>query len=230
MFNKVDYNQLSLVGSLVLKGEVWRIFSFMFLPVSMGNPLFVFIAWYFYYLIGNSLENYWGSAKFSLYVFLGWGFLVISSLILRNVPVDNYYIFLTMFFAIAHLYPDMQIYIMFIIPVKIKWMALLGGGLQLLGFVNSIIHGAPLTGVVILFSMGNYLIFFGKDLYHFIVRNKKKKKFKSKTTKKEVFHQCYYCGNNDKSHKDIDFRYIEDGEDYVCICTECLEKKYHEDK
>ena len=61
---------LSLNVSEILHGQIWRIVTFLIQPPS-DNAIFLLIALYFYYMIGNALEQTWGSFRFNLYFFTG---------------------------------------------------------------------------------------------------------------------------------------------------------------
>ena len=60
-FNPSAYNLLGLDIDKVLRGQVWRLVTFLIPYVTMGEIFFGFIKAYVFYLIGNSLENAWGS-------------------------------------------------------------------------------------------------------------------------------------------------------------------------
>ena len=53
-------------AELVLQGELWRLVTWMFLPTN-GSLFWIFISLSFYYFIGTSIEEYWGTAKFTLF-------------------------------------------------------------------------------------------------------------------------------------------------------------------
>ena len=73
----------------------------------------------------------------------------------------TYYLNLSLFFAFAMLYPEMRLLLFFIIPVKVKWLALFSGVLCLFGFV----FGTWADRLSVLFSLLNFLIFFGGDFW-----------------------------------------------------------------
>ena len=55
---------------LILRGQIWRLVTFIFLPPSSNN-LFMLLAIYFYYFIGRDLEYHWGSFRFNVYYLCG---------------------------------------------------------------------------------------------------------------------------------------------------------------
>lgn len=125
------YQYLSLNAAAILHGQVWRIVTFIIQPPST-SVIFVIFALYLYYMIGMQLERAWGAFRFNLYFFSGVLFHVIAALaayLLTGVslPLDTWYLNMSLFFAFAALYPDMQFLLFFFIPVKVKWLAFLDG-------------------------------------------------------------------------------------------------------
>jgi membrane associated rhomboid family serine protease len=145
--------------ALVLKGQIWRIITFVFVPPGSGI-FFTLIALYFYYFIGTSLERTWGSFKFNIYYLLGIILTVIASLV-SQVPVTGTFLNLSLFFAFAMLYPNMEILLFFILPVKIKYLAYANAVL----YLYEIIIGSNSIRIAIVGSLLNFFLFFGKDFY-----------------------------------------------------------------
>ncbi len=143
--------------ALIAQGQVWRIFTFIFLP-PQSSLLFIVFALYFYYFIGNALENEWGSFRFTLYYLLGVVGTIIAGLLTGGAT--NSYLNLSLFFAFAALYPNMQVLLFFFIPIKIKWLAYLDAAL----FAYQFLLGTWQTRAAILASLLNFLIFFGPSV------------------------------------------------------------------
>ena len=75
---------------------------------------------------------------------------------------SNGMLIVSLFFAFARFYPEEVIYILFILPMKIKWMAWIMGAFLLLGFVvNGMSYRMALVA-----AFANYLIFFGPEIIH----------------------------------------------------------------
>ena len=143
--------------ALIAQGQVWRIFTFIFLPPE-SSLLFIVFALYFYYFIGNALENEWGSFRFTLYYLLGVVGTIIAGLLTGGAT--NSYLNLSLFFAFAALYPNMQVLLFFFIPIKIKWLAYLDAAL----FAYQFLLGTWQTRAAILAYLLNFLIFFGPSV------------------------------------------------------------------
>lgn len=158
---------ISFSRSKILQGQVWRVVSFLFEPQTL-SPLFMLINLYFYYIIGTSLEKYWGSVKFTRYFFSGAALLIAGGFIVGYV--DAYYLYLSLFISYAILAPNEQFLFFGIIPIKAKYLAALDGVFMTYSFI----FGFPSERVSIGASVILILLFFGKNI---ISRIKAKKRF-----------------------------------------------------
>jgi hypothetical protein len=196
-----------LVPELVLAGQWWRLITFLFIP-PLTNPIFAFFAWYLFYLMGNALEGHWGAFRYNLFLLTGYIVTVAVTFLFPFSAATNIFIGGSVFLAFAYLYPDFQLYIFFILPVKIKWLALL----TWIGYVYEILVGSWHTRLLVLASISNFLLFFGRDIaWRMKTGNRtmvaQARKF---TGKKEPFHRCATCGKTDISHPQMEFRYCSD--------------------
>lgn len=128
-FNGLYDAYFSLDFAMIFKGQVWRLFTFILQPPS-NSIIFVVFVLYFYYLIGSVLERIWGSFRFNVYFFTGVILNILASLIIYLIwglsfKLSTNYINLALFMAFAMEQPDMEVLLFFIIPIKIKWMAIL---------------------------------------------------------------------------------------------------------
>lgn len=152
-------NYLAFYPPLFLQGEVWRIITFIFIPPSSGL-LGIFVL-YFYYMIGSSLEGEWGTAKFNLYYLFGMIFTIIASFI-SNSWATPIYLNLSLFLAFAQFYPDFQVLLFFIIPVKIKYLAYLNWAF----FGYTIIFQPINMKVFAIVSLLNFFLFFSRGFFN----------------------------------------------------------------
>jgi hypothetical protein len=150
------YSALVFNRSAIFSGQLWRIITFVFLPPNR-SPLFIIFALYFYYLIGTSLEREWGALKFNIYYLLGIIGTIVAGLITGFA--DNYYLNMSLFFAFAMFYPEFQVLLFFIFPIKIKWLAWLDAVL----FLYMFIVGDWATRASIIAALINFFVFFGSD-------------------------------------------------------------------
>lgn len=218
--------QLMLIPQLVFQGEIWRVFTFLMIPPT-NSIIFIIFALYFYYMIGQTLEHEWGSFKFNVYYFIGVLVMIASSLIF-GVISDVSFLNLTLFLAFATLYPNYEIRIYFILPVKVKYLAYISAGLYVfLFFTNGFA-----TKVSILAGLSNYLLFFGKDLVsgrkRQIVNSSRKAHYnKSLKGDKPYKNKCSVCGRTDVDFPDLEFRYCSKCEGHFEYCLEHLASHEH---
>lgn len=152
---------MSLTRAGLFSGQVWRLVTFLLVPPSL-SPLWVLFSLYFYYFIGGALENAWGSFMFNAYYFIGALGAVIAALL--SGYGTNYYLNMSLFFAFAILYPNFEFLLFFVLPIKVKWLALLDAAL----FVWDLIIGPWSNRAAIIASFINLIIFFGGTLLKMI--------------------------------------------------------------
>lgn len=155
----------------ISRGEIWRLITFIFIPPN-ASMLFILFSLYFYWLIGNALQNYWGSFKFNLFYLCGMVGTMLSGLITGYAT--NSYLNLSLFFAFALLYPDFQMMLFFILPIKIKYLALLNATFFVLSFFQVTWAGK----LALLVSLLNLALFFWKDLVNRIHQWRRRRAFK----------------------------------------------------
>ena len=111
----------------VLQGELWRVVTYVLIPTSDGFLLMLSL--FFYYWLGESLERLWGSAKFTFYYVSGVLLTALASLLAYfidglSMPIFGaFYVNTALFMAYALTYPETMVRVMFILPVKMKWLA-----------------------------------------------------------------------------------------------------------
>ena len=143
----------------VLQGEVWRLLTYIFIPPSQ-SPIWIIFLLYFYYLVGTGLEQAWGAFRFNLYYVLGLAGTTLAAFI-TGAGYTGAYLNLSLFLAFAHLYPDFEIMLFLILPVKIKYLAWLNWALM--GF-TLIFYALPYK-IAAVAAVVNFFIFFGPDIY-----------------------------------------------------------------
>ena len=226
-FNPSLLSLLTLEPALILRGQIWRIITWVIYPPSMSNVLwFVIAIVFFYYPIGTSLERTWGSFRYTLYIFSGILFSVIGAFILYFITgaygigslFNTYYISLSVFLAYALSYPDMQILLWFVIPIKMKWMAIVYGVMVLYDMITYLRMGLWVYVVPIIASLLNFVLFF------FSTRNMqrynpkevhRRREFKKAVAQSRVNpatggitkHKCAICGRTEKDDPNLEFRF-----------------------
>lgn len=149
--------KLMLFTRNVKRGEVWRLVTFLIVP-PISQPLSALLTMYFYYFIATTLETRWGARRFLIYYVIGALGAIIAALITSRG--DNMYLYMSMFFAYAIMNPEQELLLFFMLPVKIKWLAMFNA---LFFFYGFLISGWP-SRVAIIFSLLNLFLFFGGDI------------------------------------------------------------------
>lgn len=166
----------SFDAQLILQGQVWRLLTFLVIP-PLSSPLYTLLFLYFYYFLGTSLEAKWGVRRFFLYYVLGALGAILGGFITGHST--NTYLNMSLFFAFALIFPDYELLLFFILPLKIKWIAALNAFFFLFSFISY-----PLSDkIAILLSLANLFLFFGGDIYNklrqSIYQYKRRKQFRS---------------------------------------------------
>lgn len=221
------YNKLLLIPDLVMQGEVWRLFTFVFIP-PMVTPFWIIFTLYFYYLAGKGLEQAWGSFKFNIYYLFGVLATIAISFITKGAA-NSAYINLSLFLAFARIYPDYEILLFFVLPIKVKYMAYLNWIYIIYALVTASNWNIRLIAIA---PVINFLIFFGKELIQqWFFRSKalnNKARFVSKTiNKSSSIHKCTVCGITEKDDPDMEFRYCSKCNGHYEYCSEHLSDHEH---
>lgn len=231
------YQYLMLDPFLVLKGQVWRLVTWILIPPDSSNIFFVLITLYLYYSLGGLLERIWGTYKYNVYLFSGLLFTILGAFVLCGYSVlmgaqptmytglyllnngsavyfgqfSTYYINMSIFLACAASIPDVQVLLMLLFPIKVKWLGIVYGIILL---VNCI-QGGIATWIVVIFSLLNFLVFFlrSKGKMHLSVGQiRRQQEFHQKMrsagqTKGITRHKCAVCGRTELDGDDLEFRF-----------------------
>ena len=225
---------LSLNVNMILRGQIWRLVTWVLSPPGSSNLFFFILSIvFFYYPIGKSLEKTIGDFRYTCYMLNGVLLTIIGAFIahfLSSGAVDiyasyiftTYYISLSVFLAFAVLFPDMQLLLWFVIPIKMKWMAivyLVIMGYQVLQYVRYGSIGWYFS-IPILASLLNFGIFYltGKDLSRYRPKEMQRRREFHKAMRPEghmrpggngtiTKHKCAICGRTEKDSPDLEFRF-----------------------
>lgn len=211
----------------IMHGQIWRIVSWILIPPSSSNIIFVLIMLSFYYYLGTALERTWGAFRYNVYILGGMLCTVIGAFILYFISGPNemfslingmsfstYYINLSIFLAFAMNYPDMEVLFMMIIPIKIKYLALL----DVAYLLYDLIRGGWGTRTVIIASLLNFIIYFLMTRNYRRISPQeihRKQQFKKavhpQMTPGGTRHKCAVCGRTEKDGEHLEF----------CYCSKC---------
>lgn len=155
----------------VLRGQIWRLFSFIIIPPAT-SLLFIIFSLYFYWLLGSALENEWGSFKFNVFYLCGIVSTIVAGLITGYAT--NFYINMSLFLAFAILNPNFQLMMFFIIPVKVKYLAYIDAAF----FLYMLVINNWAGRIVLLISVLNLILFFWQDGVNLIKQANRRAKWK----------------------------------------------------
>jgi hypothetical protein len=215
---------LTLNPDLVMKGEVWRLFTYIFIPIIGGLfPDWLGAAFYILYFIwiGTGLEEAIGAFRTTLFYLLGMVGTTIAAF-LTGGNTSAFLLNTSLLFAFARFYGDNTIYLFLVLPLKVKWMAWFTGALVLLGFL---VGTWSYRGAVIA-ALSNFLLFFGREIAHEAkhrqeVSGRRRRFEEAAQSADESMHRCTVCGRTELVAPDLEFRVARDGEEY---CLEHLPK------
>ncbi len=217
------YNQIALTRADVLGGEWWRLFTFLLVPPPT-NLIFTLFFWYLFFLMGSTLESQWGEFRYNAFLFVGWIATAAATMLTPGGVASNLFLQGSVFLAFARLYPDFQIMLFLIVPIKVKWLALfawVGYALQLLG-------GDWSTRAMVIASVLNYLLFFGGEHLRDLKQDARRKSYQVKVKAAgKLRHQCQVCGRNSEDEPQLTFRYCSKCAGGRCYCPEHLQDHEH---
>jgi hypothetical protein len=237
----IQLERVTLDPAKVVQGEVWRLVTFLFTPPNM-RPIWVIFYFALFYLFGTTLEQQWGVFKFNLFLLIGYlanvaaafaAALIVGQqlgidgdmLSLASISASNGFLYSSLFLAFARLYPDFTLNLFFILPIRIKWLALL----QWLGYGYMLVRGGWMARLLILATVLNYLLFFGREHWRELRGGHRRRSFQAKATKSvaAAVHRCTVCGlSSDESPKTL-FRYCSKCSGQRCYCPEHIRNHEH---
>ena len=212
--NPAIFDNAALIPRRVLEGEYYRVLSFVIMPpnsVGALSAVWAFFYWYLLYLFGSTLENHWGAFRYNVFLLVGFIATVAAAFLQPGsvVPVSNGFLYGTIFLAFARLNPDFELMLFFVLPVKVKWLALVAWIGYGLSFTAGVLGRDWLLCATILASVLNYLLFFGRDIGGKVkfVQRQAVRKAREVVVAAEPFHRCEACGATERSHPGMEFRY-----------------------
>ena len=201
---------LALIPEKVLQGEVWRLVTYIFIPQT-SSAFWVLFLLLFMWFLATSLEEYWGALKLNTFYLVGMIGCTIAAFFFGGGS-SNTFLNLSLFFAFATIAPNYEIFLFFILRVRVKYIAWVLAGMLALQFAL-----LPLPAkMAMTASLANYLLFFLPGF----LRDAKTRRtdaarlHKFRKNEAATLHRCRICGRTEVSDPELDFRVAGDGEEY----------------
>ena len=227
-----NLERIALLPTAVLAGEAWRLVTFLFLPPGGGTGalaiVFIAFAWYVFFLMGTALEHHWGTYRYNAFIGLGWLLTAAVSFLTPGAYASNLFLAGSVFLAFAHLNPDFELLLFFILPVRIKWIALV----QWLYYAFVLVVGSWSDRLMVLAATGNYLVFFSGDLVARMRVGPRRMAHQARADDARpeegvARHRCRVCGKTELTHPQVDFRYCSKCVGNQCYCGEHIFNHEH---
>lgn len=243
------YSLMGMNPALIFRGQVWRLVTWV-VTVPQSPSLFLAFMFFFYFWIGQTLEHIWGTFRYNVFIFMGLILMTIGPIMIYlvtglingfdnaiNLSATTYYLNLTSFLAFATIFPNQQVYFMFFIPVKMKWLAvfdvvLLGWAIvqNILLMIAMPLYKTQCISVIvsILLSVANFIVYF------FATRNykridpreiKRKRKYHKQVKAaraKSNRHYCAICGRTEETNPELEFRFCSKCKGNLEYCSDHL--------
>ena len=226
--NKAAFELLYLDPHLIMRGQVWRLVTWLIYPPS-SSMIWGILMLFIYYSLGTTLENVWGTFRFNVFMFSGVLLHIIAAVILWGLGMPTYItpenLNLSIFLAFALSFPEMTFYLYFVIPLKAKYLAIFYGVMELYAFIT----GGLAQKITIALCLLNLLLFFAWSgtLRRFSPQDMKRRAEYRRAsgsgngqperkivpvTRKEspvrtARHKCAVCGRTELDAPDLEFRY-----------------------
>jgi len=228
MLGTVNPDNFIYVPELAREGQWWRMITFVFItPIPSGGMLgyvFLVFGWWVFYFMGNALEAIWGAFKYNLFLGLGWALTVGLSFLAPTTIVTNAYLGYSLFLAFAYLNPEFEMLILFVIPVKVRWLAVVVWVFAVLG----IIQGSLGVKLQIAAAAANIILFFGRDIWSSAGYRTRRVRQVVRVAQTSSFrHQCTICKKTDISNPELDFRYCSKCAGDHCYCSDHIFNHEH---
>ena len=242
---------LTLNPYAIIHGQVWRLVTWILIPPDSSNLFFVLLMLYFYYSLGTSLERTWGTYRYNGYIFSGMLFTIIGSFLMMGYcylvrPADmvaygpsvffsavsplfsTYYVNMSIFLAFAATFPEVQVLLMFIIPIKVKVLGIIYGVMLIANFIQ----GSAYSRFAMAASLFKFVVFWitSKNHIHMSPKQVKRRQEYRREVKRNTGgtkHKCAICGRTELDSPDLEFRFCSKCNGNYEYCQEHLFTHQH---
>lgn len=244
---------LSLDPYAILHGQVWRLVTWILIPPDNSNIFLTLLMLYFYCSIGTTLERTWGTYRYNVYIFGGMLFTILGSFLMMgcaylfmgermlydggaeiffragSLYFSTFYINMSIFLAFAATFPDVSVLLMFIIPIKVKWLGVVYAVMLFFSFLQ----GDFFMRFAIASSLLNFVVFFlsSRNMMHLnpkqIHRRQEFKRDIRRNTGGITKHKCAICGRTEVDSPEMQFRFCSKCDGNYEYCEEHLYTHMH---
>jgi hypothetical protein len=237
----VSLEGVELNPAKIADGQYWRLVTFLVAPPGR-DPLVIF---YFLLLFrfGTALELYWGTFRYNVYLLIGYVANVAAAFAasaiagsalhagngagveLASAYASNGFLYSSIFLAFARLSPDTILNLMFVLPIRVRWLAL---GMWIF-YAYQLVRGDMMTRMLVLATVLNYLIFFWREHWREFRHGHRRRSFQAKAKKATTAprHECRVCGANSIDSPKTLFRYCSKCDGQVCYCPDHIRDHEH---
>ncbi len=247
---------LSLDVNAIMHGQIWRLITFIIYPPALGS--FVFdsillgvVSLFLYYSLGGTLEEVWGSFRFTVFFAMGMIGQILAAFIAyygfhQYIFVTTGFLNFSIFLAFAMSFPNVQFLLFFVIPIKAKWLAIAECAVYLYSFIM----GPNVIRCEIVLSLINVILFFlmtRRQKWTGLKDVKRRRDFKRQISKasrpsssssssshvskiipkSETRHRCAICGRTEADGDDLVFRYCSKCAGNLEYCQDHLYTHQH---
>lgn len=222
---------------IIFRGQIWRLVTWLVVPPS-GFDFFTLLMLYFYYSIGTTLERTWGTYRYNVYIFSGALFTILGAFLLLGYTMlfqtdvftalgedyftivsgmfSTYYVNMSIFLAFAATFPNMQVLLFFILPIKVKVLGIVYGAILIYQFIVGYGTNLAVLNVanrfVIAASLMNFIVFFltSRGKIRMTPKQVKRSQEFRREIKKSVKitrHKCAICGRTEETNPELEFRF-----------------------
>ena len=246
----VLFSLLCFDKDLILQGQVWRLFTYVFTQSNLGIYGLLFL--YFFYMLGRQTEQFMGTLRFNLYYFCGVLLMDVFAMFFYEPYAAalyqnmSYYLHLSLLLTFATSRPDAQFLIFFMIPIKAWVMAVI---YLFLVFVEIFNLSYPVLffphNLFPLVAVGNYLLFMWRYIPNLLPLSLRKKRMQKQAPSQQTHrpepipfrkaeqprpnynHRCIICGRTDRTNPELEFRYCSRCSGYHCYCIDHINNHTH---
>lgn len=253
--------------------QFWRIISWVLLPPE-ALDIFIIFMFLFYWHAGNSLERSWGAFRYNVFIFSGIIFMMIGAILLYFIAphvypeifevskeygyeviytshhVSTSYVNFSLFLAYAITYPELEIYFMMLIPIKMKYIGFAYGTYILYSLFKAddlmyrVYTVMTLLNVILLVVVSRRFFLTTPEesrrryVFKKEIREGMKGKYKPKkvdgsnvvsmaTGKGLARHRCVVCGRTELDDPNLEFRFCSQCDGEYEYCMEHLHNHVH---